>query len=186
MTMDLPTLLRHLAVEAGNRGVLIMLDLHSMAPGKWPDDGRVGTTGRDELIRAWGLLAEYLCDPVTYWNVFAADLKNEPHGMHWGRGPAEQRWDIVAAAIGEQVHAQCPRWLLVVEGVGHCMSKEWSDCGGCFPCPTASVAGQDMAIPTWWGENLQAAMTFPVTLSDAANKVVYSPHAYVRCNSHPF
>lgn len=80
VNMDFPSLIRHVVREAGKRGILIMLDLHSMAPGLWPDDGVVGISEAQQLRNAWAVLADYLC-PTVFWNVFAADLKNEPHGM---------------------------------------------------------------------------------------------------------
>ena len=78
--LDFPSLLRHVVLEAGRRGILIMLDLHSMGPGLWPDDGVLGASEAEQLRNAWAVLAEYLCH-TAFWNVFAADLKNEPHGM---------------------------------------------------------------------------------------------------------
>ncbi|KAL1508380.1 hypothetical protein AB1Y20_004490 [Prymnesium parvum] len=173
--MDFPTLLRHVVLEMGKKGILVMLDLHSMGPGEWPDKGIIGPPERLLLEQAWSVLAEYLC-PVAFWNVFAADLKNEPHGMHWGKGGAETRWDQVATTIGEVVHARCPRWLIVTEGVGHCMD----DTNGrpSSTCSDPSAQGQDMSIATWWGENLQAVRDAPVEPRNAKSKVVYSPHAY--------
>ena len=320
-----------MVTTAGNNGILVMLDLHAMAAGVWPDTGVVGE-GRQLLHEAWDALSQRYCDPVRYWNVFAADLKNEPHGMYWGplgaahqttfpefhyqsppapppppqctddttwtdgegdgchayeltsefacgfpypesctrccatcRGtpkclhavydngdqshvgageckddatfrnsqghgcdvyrspvnnalhcgavghegtcqsccfscngdalaplcedggaqpspaqqehvqdpdyPWEERWDLLAKELGDRVHQQCPRWLIVVEGVGHCMKE------GSHGCDKPSASGQDTSVPTWWGENLQAADDFPVHL-DYPQKIVYSPHSY--------
>ena len=39
--------------------------------------------GPKQLERAWTTLATTFADEDKYWNVFAADLKNEPHGMYW-------------------------------------------------------------------------------------------------------
>ena len=47
--------------------------------GVWPDDGKEYYPAN--LHRAWEVLTGLFCDPVRYWNVFAADLRNEPHGM---------------------------------------------------------------------------------------------------------
>ena len=67
----------------GEYGLLVMLDVHVMEAGKWPDNGRVGgRAGAERLLRAWRLLASRFCDPEKYWHVALADLKNEPHGMH--------------------------------------------------------------------------------------------------------
>ena len=319
---------------AGNNGILVMLDLHAMEAGKWPDTGVVGEAGRQVLHEAWEALSERYCNPARYWNVFAADLKNEPHGMYWGplgaahstafpefhfqtppaspppgfactddttfidvdgdscrayeltredacgfpgytescsrccatchgmphclhtvygdgatspvvaeckdddsfrnsaghgcdvyRSPVNnalhcgavghegtcqsccfscngdtiaplcqdggaqqsastaqervqdpdypwgERWDLLAKELGNRVHQQCPRWLIVVEGVGHCMKE------GAHGCDKPSASGQDLSVSTWWGENLQAVDDFPVDL-DYPQKVVYSPHSY--------
>lgn len=312
---------------AGDHGILVMLDLHAMEAGAWKDSGGVGTHGGELLYEAWAGLSTMFCDPVKYWNVFAADLKNEPHGMYWGplgtahttegprltdqpspppapspgpacldnpgfrdkdgdachayelsptfcgfpgyedtcteccascRGtpdcaafvaptvctddpsfrnheghgcdiyrnpmnnaqqcgavghegtcqsccfscngettaplcfdggaqvpttppqpvivqdpdyPYEERWDRLATDLGNKVHRECPRWLIVVEGVGHCMKQTTSG------CTHPSAPGQDTSVPTWWGENLQGVEEFPVNLN-YPHKVVYSPHSY--------
>lgn len=161
-------------------GLLVMLDVHVIEAGRWPDNGKVGgTAGREKLRRAWMMLAERFCDADRYWNVFAADLKNEPHGMFWGplHGAAydpSERWDTLAATLGETVHRICPRWVLVVEGVGHCADSEDGEGG----CRAPAAVGQDMHTSTWWGENLQAASQLPVRVPDAPGKVLYSPHVY--------
>ena len=315
--------IEQMILEAGKHGILVMLDLHAMVAGVWPDTGDVGVEGRSQLDEAWAALAALFCDADVYWNVFAADLKNEPHGMFWGplgsapdvvehvaeyapppppahtcvddpnfldtdgdgcvayeltadvlcgmpgyeascshccatcgrthqcashlassceddttfreetgQGcdiyqqpihyeftcgapgyehlcstccasctgapmcqnvaqdvsppivepppqtspvdtvyPWHERWDTLAKQLGDRVHVECPRWLIVVEGVGHCMGESDQDCSH------PSAAGQDMGTPTWWGENLQAVDEYPVRL-EYPNKVVYSPHSY--------
>ena len=172
---------------AGDHGLLVMLDIHVTRAGVWPDAGTIGgLEGGQSLLSAWTILAEHFCDPKQFWNVFAADLKNEPHGMYWGPSaggspssyPENERWDALASEIGNAIHRICPRWLIFVEGVGHCMATVPDDHSGRpHPCPAPSAAGQDVSIPTWWGENLQAALQFPVSLN-SRQKVVYSPHVY--------
>ena len=58
------------------------------------------------------------------------------------------------------------------QGVGHCMSKSTSG-----PCTAPSASGQNIMVPTWWGENLQAATRHPVDLH-RSRKLVLSPHVY--------
>lgn len=36
---------------------------------------------------------------------------------------SEDRWDTLAAKLGNVVLDLAPRWLVVVEGVGHCMDS---------------------------------------------------------------
>lgn len=59
----------------GEHGLLVLLDIHVEAPGKWPDDGTLASV--ESLEAAWEKLADIFCSPHEYWNVFAADLKNE-------------------------------------------------------------------------------------------------------------
>jgi len=231
-------MLKQFVSDLGEHGLLVMLDLHAMAAGKWPDSGRVGTEGAELLESAWRLLAREL-GGAEYWNVFGADLKNEPHGMFWGplggdeceqddesfrdrdgdgcvqyaqaEDPdrvcglpgyegscdrccaacafasrcgtderdfleyyaSEDRWDTLAAKLGNVVLDLAPRWLVVVEGVGHCMDS--AEQGG--SCEVPSSVGQDFKTSTWWGENLQAATRYPIELR-LPRKLVYSPHVY--------
>ena len=55
-----------------------MLAVVRYATGTLANDGR--------LEAAWGTLAEAFCGTdatsQVFWNVFGADLKNEPHGTH--------------------------------------------------------------------------------------------------------
>jgi len=178
-----------LALLFAEHGLLLLLDIHVMVAGKWPDSGAVGQE-MGTLGAAWELLATRLCDAKKFWNVFGADLKNEPHAMWWGEPPAAhdagayargERWDARAAALGSRVFALCPRWLVVVEGVGHCQGSGQTE-GGL--CRQPSAAGQEvgpLARNAFWGENLQGVDAAPVRLAGAdevLGKVVYSPHTY--------
>jgi hypothetical protein len=72
-------------------------------------------------------------------------------------GSADTRWDLAAARVGNAVLARCPRWLIIVEGVGsHASCAPYGCC---------------------WGENLQGAATHPVALDDPS-RLVLSPHVY--------
>ena len=51
------------------------------------------------------------------WNVVAVDLKDKPSAASWGMG-GDDDWDAAAARLGNHVLGKCPRWLIVVEGVG--------------------------------------------------------------------
>jgi aryl-phospho-beta-D-glucosidase BglC (GH1 family) len=69
-------LLERFVTTLGDHGLLVMLDLHASKAGVWPDDGKEYFPGNLRL--AWQTLTRRFCDPVRYWNVFAADLRNEP------------------------------------------------------------------------------------------------------------
>ena len=95
------------------------------------------------------------------WNVFAADLQNEPHASSWAKGRATD-WNRAAERIGNHVLALCPRWMIFVEGVGY----------------TPGAPGLDDASQgVWWGENLAGVRRAPIRLSDGS-RLVYSPHTY--------
>ena len=64
--------------------MLVLLDLHVLQAGVWPDGGRVSMRERTSLFAAWAQLATELCDADNYWNIVFADLKNEPFAMFWG------------------------------------------------------------------------------------------------------
>ena len=115
---------------AGESGLLVLLDMHVLAAGVWPDGGNVYGRGRQALFDAWDHLAEKLCDPVDYWNVFAADLKNEPYGMAWGDASSPSSWSELASVLGRHLHAKCPRWAIFVEGVGGTPGSRESDKAG--------------------------------------------------------
>ena len=56
--------------KARDAGLLIMLDLHVLQAGKWPDGGTLGTGGLDTLKNAWSRLIELFCHPTyRFWNV---------------------------------------------------------------------------------------------------------------------
>ena len=65
--------------------------------------------------RGWAALADALCGQ---WNVFAADLQNEPWRSSWGDGNVTGDWRLGAEDIGNHVQSLCPRWLIMVQGVG--------------------------------------------------------------------
>jgi endoglucanase len=146
-------LMDYFVAECAKRGLLVMPDMHRF----------VGTGGITELwydnaypesvvIEAWlKIVNRYKNSP----NVFAADLKNEPHGQaSWGEGNRATDWNTAAERIGNAILAANPKLLIFVEGVDHCKG----------------VGG-------WWGGLLTGVKTNPVKLS-VPNKLVYSPHCY--------
>ena len=148
-----------LVTEAGNRGMLIMLDFHRLnGAGNitelWYDAG----TSEAQVIALWQkIVTRY----VNSWNVFAADLKNEPHGaVTWGDGNQATDWCLAAGRIGNAVLQANPNLLIFVEGIDRYVN------------PAQGI--WDYAC---WGGNLNAVATNPVTLQDPS-KLVYSPHGY--------
>ena len=69
--------------DAGDVGMLVMLDLHRLHEGRKGKPS--GSLAELELMeRAWEVVGRELCDADKYWNFFAADLRNEPYAAHWG------------------------------------------------------------------------------------------------------
>ena len=151
-----------LARAAASRGILVLVGCHRVKHDAWPgaglwyDDSLGFSEAR--VLESWTTLATALCGQ---WNVFAADLQNEPHAASWGKG-MDVDWNVGAERLGNAVLKACPRWLIFVEGVGFEPGAPGADRG-------------DMGI--WWGSNLVGARVAPVKLSDQT-KLVYSPHVY--------
>eukprot|EP00879_Flechtneria_rotunda_P029935 GHRR01032402.1.p1 GENE.GHRR01032402.1~~GHRR01032402.1.p1 ORF type:complete len:415 (+),score=131.03 GHRR01032402.1:275-1519(+) len=136
-----------------------MLDMHRLAaaeeiPELWYNDAY-----SEALVKqAWEII---VLRYRSCWNVFAVDLKNEPHGCAtWGDGNAATDWRLAAERLGAAVLALNPSLLLFVEGVERCANAEQHEQHGC-----------------WWGGNLAAAQQAPVRLP-IRNKLVYAPHVY--------
>lgn len=148
-------LLDKLVVECHKRGILIMPDMHRfVGTGQITElwyDNKLGYT-EAKVIEAWrNIVQRYAKFP----NVFAVDLKNEPHGKAtWGQGVPETDWNKAAERIGDAIHKINPRLLIVVEGI-------------------QTYKGDG----TWWGGNLQGVKHTPVQLK-IKDKLVYSPHVY--------
>ena len=151
------------ANAAAKRNILVVMGCHRLSPKAWPGNGLwydniVGVT-EARVLESWDRIATRLCGA---WNVFAADLQNEPHSSSWGRGLAEKDWNKAAERIGNHVLSKCERWLIMVEGVG-------SDPG--------AMELENSHYGIWWGENLAGVAHAPVTLS-TMTRLVYSPHVY--------
>jgi aryl-phospho-beta-D-glucosidase BglC (GH1 family) len=147
-----------LAEVASEHGILVMMAAHRLSPSAWPGDGLWydATVSEQGVKESWSKIADKLCGQ---WNVFAVDLQNEPHASSWGKGGTKD-WGHAAERLGNHVLSSCPRWLIMVEGVGYDPGAPGMDNGG---------AG------IWWGENLAGAKAQPVKLSNP-HKLVYSPH----------
>ena len=151
-----------IAEVAAEYGIVVMIACHRLNPAAWPGDGKwFDTTITEEKVKeSWGKVATKLC---RQWNVVAADLQNEPHASSWAKDMGhDSDWGHAAERIGDHVLSMCPRWLIMVEGVGYDPGAKDMDNGG---------AG------IWWGENLAGAKVQPVVLSNPS-KLAYTPHTY--------
>ena len=152
---------KKLAEVAAEHGILVMVACHRLKPDAWPGEGLWYDAQITEakVLQSWTKMAGALCGQ---WNVFAADLQNEPHASSWGKGDQATDWGLAAGRIGNHILQACSRWMIFVEGVGFEPGAPGMDSGG---------AG------IWWGENMAGAKTRHVALSDMS-KLVYSPHTY--------
>ena len=140
--------LRIIVRAAAERRILILLANHRLRrsyqdpthPRAWPGgwDGlwyehgeeAQGYMTESKVVRLWGEVAGYFCGE---WNVFAADLMNEPHMGYWGSTRWEDHpelhdrdWIIGAERLGNSVLQQCPRLLILVEGTAE-YGTEWGE-----------------------------------------------------------
>lgn len=149
-----------LAKEAAKRGILVMIACHRITPDSWPGKGLWydNSLGFNEarVKQSWSALTGALCKE---WNVVAADLQNEPHSSSWGKG-LDTDWNKAAERIGNHVSAACPRWLIMVEGVGYTPGAPNAD---------------DPGMGIWWG----------VRASWAVEPIPSPPRRYVKTSHHP-
>jgi len=140
---------------AADRGILIMLDLHSFKGGTFMEDGLWYDATHPEtmVLKGWQILIDRY---AKNWNVIAFDLKNEPWGTTWG-GPNNTDWKSAAQRIGNYVHSNGgSKFLIFVEGTN---------------------SSPKCAQNCFWGENLLGAYDDPVKLNNQS-KLIYSPHCY--------
>ncbi|KAL1507623.1 hypothetical protein AB1Y20_007242 [Prymnesium parvum] len=181
--------LERLITMAGARGLLVLLDMHRLSAKIWPTTHGLWFSPQmssQRLHDAWERLARRFC---SHWNVFAADLFNEPWGANLalatgrsintsestsrkhanregdrqGIRATDHAWSVAASSIGATVNSICPRWLIFVEGVGSASDEEL--CELCF-----------------WGENLLglrwASRNMPLVQLPVPDQLVFSPHVY--------
>jgi len=142
--------------DAAERGILVMLDLHSFEADAYASNGLWydATHSEEVILQGWDhLIKRY----ANQWNVFAFDLKNEPFSTTWNSGNAATDWNSAAQRIGNHILQNGgSRFLIFVEGTA-----------GSPPCKDNC----------FYGENLQGLNTAPLKLSNQ-DKLVYSPHSY--------
>jgi endoglucanase len=158
------SMLRVVAERAAAHGLLVVVAATRLAPGdvvgalrqrnppgQWWSK-HVGSEfsgwsmSEADVLRSWRQAADALCGQ---WNVVGADLMSGIKQVTWGK-KEQSDWDLAAARIGDAVLQQCPRWLVLVRGIG------------------ASPAAVD-AID---GGNLAHAVADPVPLSNL-HKLAY-------------
>lgn len=146
-----------LATTLQNHGLVVVLGADNVEPPPTPRRLWYTEGVPIDMIRfSWECLSNALC-PMA--NVVGVDLGHWP-ASDWGSDSAATDWRLGAEALGNHVLAHCPRWLILVPGVG--------DAPGVQGLPAGANAGLSE------GENLQGAGPKPVRLLDAS-KLVYAP-----------
>jgi endoglucanase len=140
-----------LVIAAANRGITVMLDIHSV-PGSttntslWYSD----TFTEKQFISTWtDIIKRY----INNWNVFAIDVFNEPHPIDF------PTWSLAASRLGDELIRVNPKLLLFMA----CGSKD----------PINNIRN------SFWGTNCVGADQSPIVLnSTGGDRIVYSPHIY--------
>ncbi len=135
----------------GKAGILVMLNLHRMT-GEGDNAEDIGPYWYSDeypetkIIEAWVTIAKRY---VAKDNVFAMDIKNEPHGASWGTNEAGTDFAAFCERVGNAIIEVNPRVLIGVAGVTKCV----------------------------WSDNVGPAVRRPVRLN-VDDKVFYTPHFY--------
>lgn len=133
-----------------DKGIFVMLDMHTTDidgnQATWCTNQACDTAGEQLIFDAWAVIASRYC---SFANVILADVFNEPYGSLW---PA---WQGFVQRIGGQILSQCPRWLIVAQGIA---GDQWC-----------------------WGENILGQSRTPIVLP-VAERLVMSVHSYGHFN----
>eukprot|EP01133_Synstelium_polycarpum_P007239 gene7239-8416_t len=162
---DAVGVLEYIVAACANRGILVCLEQHRFnnadyISGLWYE----GPYTEQVSINTWISLVTRL---KTYWNIWALDIKNEPHGLaSWGSGDLSTDWDAAFVRMSNAIGAACP-WF---NGVYMVQGIEDNKNAAC-----------SYEVGNWWGGNLSPANCFPITGLVQPNRLVYSPHAF--CSS---
>lgn len=147
---------KYVVQTAAKHKLLILLDAHRLksdqiqSNGLWYSD----EVTQAELDTFWKTLCKELQEE---WNVLGADLYNEPWDALWNSTNVSHDWKRASERLGNDIHASCPSWLVLIQGVG----------------PTE----KSVQTNTFWAENLHVMQNAPPKLS-LQSKVAISPHVY--------
>lgn len=149
---------------AAEYGILIMWDLHCLDPNIIPELWYNSDISEKDVIQAWDNMLDLF---ESKWNVFALDIKNEPHGhATWGSGDRDTDWNSAAERICKHLIRNHPEYkgLFFIEGV----QIPYSESREIDP------------HHKWWGGDLEGVHDYPIRLGNMAwdKRVVYSPHVY--------
>ncbi|EFA77783.1 putative cellulase [Heterostelium album PN500] len=164
----------YITKACATRGILVVAEMHRFdpndyIPGLWYStqciyniDGQCINYTTDVVTNAWITVVNTL---QKYWNFWAVDVKNEPHGTAtWGTGNTATDWDAAFKNIANTIQSKTGfKGVYFIEGIENNAGSI------CSP-----------ATGNWWGGNLSPQQCFPVFLA-TPNKLVFTPHTY--CSS---
>ncbi|KYR00708.1 hypothetical protein DLAC_02748 [Tieghemostelium lacteum] len=147
-------------IEAcSEKGIFILLDLHSFGPNNRLNDGLWYNSkySEQDTLKVWNIL---ILRYGNTWNVLGVDLKNEPFAATWSTGNLATDWDQAINRIGTYIQNNGgSRWLILAQGVSSQKNSEMACCWG------ESFESE--------GRNGTSAISLPMD-----DKFVYSPHCY--------
>ncbi|HEX5414966.1 MAG TPA: glycoside hydrolase family 5 protein, partial [Chloroflexota bacterium] len=151
-------ILDKIVVEAGKRGLKIILDQHRPTTDSQSQLWYTVELSEEVWIQDWVMLAKRYLGNDT---IIGADLHNEPSGdATWGSDDPKTDWPAAVERCGNAIHKVNPHWLIIVEGI----EKSEDSFGNIFDW-------------TWQGGELISARVRPIKLN-VPNRVVYSAHDY--------
>eukprot|EP01133_Synstelium_polycarpum_P007243 gene7243-8420_t len=168
---DAVGVLEYLVAACANRGILVCLEQHRFnnseyIPGLWYDSIYTEKVSID----TWITLVQRL---EKYWNLWALDIKNEPHGLaSWGTGNMTTDWDAAFVRISNAIldASTSFKGVVMIQGIEYNTKDLCSYHNG-----------------NWWGGNLSPVDCFPIRGLRQQDRLVYTPHAF--CSSvfdHPY
>lgn len=184
--------------ESAKRGIVIMLDMHTIGAGdnlttkRWYND----KFSVCQFRQAWQNVLNRFGDR---WNIFSLDLKNELHDVDWGNGEVEGEAAIDCKdgrAVNPRLEGAKPMdWRQEVEKLVPELAVERSNAQGEKFTYQGLYLVQGMhhgrvgtqAFPYdverpfgfWFGGNLEGIRHYPVRIGgDLAKKLAYTVHVY--------
>ncbi|EGG22655.1 putative cellulase [Cavenderia fasciculata] len=163
--------LDYIVAASAARGILAIPEQHrfdasAYIPDLWYSDscivnpsGQCVTYTEQMTIDTWvSLVNRY----KTYWNIWALDIKNEPHGRAtWGTGNLATDWNQAFQRISNAILSRTTfPGVFFIEGIENNANAICS-----------------YEVGNWWGGNMSPAQCFPVSLAQP-NRHVYAPHTF--------
>eukprot|EP01088_Endostelium_zonatum_P003540 TRINITY_DN14748_c0_g1_i2.p1 TRINITY_DN14748_c0_g1~~TRINITY_DN14748_c0_g1_i2.p1 ORF type:complete len:675 (-),score=127.95 TRINITY_DN14748_c0_g1_i2:44-2068(-) len=154
-------ILDQIILYAQGFNILIVLDMHVLqtngtANPLWYDTKYTEA----QMTQGWVTLAQRY---KTYWNVFAADLKSNIHGIAtWNSGDLSTDWMSASQRISNAILNTGVNWLIFIQGV-------------------ENVADQQNNVHFWGGnfEGVQKSSgQIILERPEYQDRIVYSPHVF--------